>query len=87
MELQFDLQLVLFLLKLELNMGPKTPFSFFLSAPIIIFSSLCFFVPFYLTFSHSSFYTMLIIEHKETMVVLIPKLLLALPSPFKLQKP
>jgi hypothetical protein len=41
MKLQLDLQLVFFLLKLELNMGLKTPP--FFCAFITVFSSLSFF--------------------------------------------
>jgi hypothetical protein len=37
MELQLNLQPILFLLELELNMGPRTPLFFFLNAPITIF--------------------------------------------------
>jgi hypothetical protein len=45
LEQQVDLQLVLFLLKLELNMGLGTPLSFMLSVHTTNLSSLSFFVP------------------------------------------
>jgi hypothetical protein len=80
-ELQLDLQLVVFLLKLELNMGSKTLFCLFFGVSPLQSFPLCPSLSIVAYLSLSSFYVALPIEHRT---ILVAELLPSLPSPLKL---